>query len=335
MRILTDPLEQPCLPVSPVKFIRFFFDLFCFTILLFVLFHFTLLYFTVLFLSCILLILSALYVVYFDILLPILFHFAFISDNQYYLYLTYIISYLLYSIILIFHTIGVIAVCDVERLTDLEITKKEVLIEKEKMKYGALTGRRKDPGTKKYTPLSRSSLSDRDDQGGLDGRYEENRSSDMKILINENKSAVGESMTNSDHSNEFNGKLDDMNSTKLNSAVVISIPAVAKAVVTVIPAHPHQSTTSASTLSNTQTRTSASSSSSSSSSSSPPLSTVAAVSARESLARSVSSMLYSLSLLGVTFRNLPPEGMESIWRGLRSFSKGTYVLSLISCHSIG
>ena len=226
--------------------------------------------------------------------------------------------------------IGVIAVCDVERLTDLEITKKEVLIEKEKMKYGALTGRRKDLGTKKYTPLSRSSLSDRDDQVGVDSRYEENKSSDMKILIDENKIAVGE--TSGDHSNESNGKLDDMNSSKLINAVAVSIPAAAKVVVNVIPEHPRQSTTSASSLSHTRTQTPASSSSpsSSSSSSSPPstsLSSSSAVSARESLARSVSSMLYSLSLLGVTFRNLPPEGMESIWRGLRSFSKGTY------CHS--
>ena len=44
--------------------------------------------------------------------------------------------------------------CDVERLEDLERSKKDVLREKEKMKYGALTSRRKESWYPNLTPVS-------------------------------------------------------------------------------------------------------------------------------------------------------------------------------------
>ena len=51
---------------------------------------------------------------------------------------------------------GVIAVCDVERLDDLERSKQEALREKEKMKYGAVSSRKKDLW---YKPVTSSSTS--------------------------------------------------------------------------------------------------------------------------------------------------------------------------------
>ena len=252
--------------------------------------------------------------------------------------------------------------CDVDRLTDLEITKKEVLIEKEKMKYGALTGRRKDPGVKKYTPLSRPTLSDREDQASVTSRYEEERS-DLTFFTDEKRSVVEDNVINDGHHNESHGKLDD-NTSKPMSAAAISLPAVAEVVNAVLNSDqsttssmvsvsdvtasasatsPHHTQTSPPSLSSPLPSSPSSSQSTSSllSSQSPPppphapppthppqspsssSSSSSSVSARESLARSVSSMLYSLSLLGVTHSNLPPEGTESLWRGLRSFSKGT------------
>ena len=51
---------------------------------------------------------------------------------------------------------GVIAVCDVERLDDLERSKQEALREKEKMKYGAVSSRKKDLWYKQVTSSSTS-----------------------------------------------------------------------------------------------------------------------------------------------------------------------------------
>ena len=55
--------------------------------------------------------------------------------------------------------VGVIAVCDVERLDDLERSKQEALREKEKMKYGAVSSRKKEFWYRQVTSSSTSSVS--------------------------------------------------------------------------------------------------------------------------------------------------------------------------------
>ena len=224
-----------------------------------------------------------------------------------------------------------IALCDVERLEDLERSKKEVLREKEKMKYGALTSRRKESWYPNLTPVSSSYGEESAGEGALNkindgismsGVGGEDEKSSLRLTSGLGATEVDVDVVGDTRGERLTAVESDVIKTMRvdrrdgqdEEEVTLSQPLAS------LPAEGHQPL-----LSSSSTSTSLFSSSPPSTSS--PTSElqyhapVPSVSA--SLAWSISSLLHSLSELGLTFQTLPLEGRDSVWRGVATFAKGT------------
>ena len=184
--------------------------------------------------------------------------------------------------------IGVIAVCDVERLEDLEKSKQEVLREKEKMKYGAVSSRKKDLWYRQIAPspsLSSSSFP--------------SPSSSSSIISTEGK-IIGESVsiTSSSVSSSLFSSPSSPSSSSSSSSKDINQNC------------PPEKIILSENMRDTSLRQKAQ------------ININQPSEATQTLSRAVASLLYSLSSLGVDFLQLPEDGQKSIWRGIETFGKG-------------